>query len=285
MGRPLASLFAAAALLVSAPSALAAGTARADPDEMGSDPPPDPPDGEDPADELERPPRPPLAPPIELPEPPAWKRHIELGGDAAYVIRPFANGLEDSAIAYQPAIGFGVHLHWDLLEFLQLRIYFLDAHHDLTIPQGALATGSSNSISASASLSDMTVESIAFGVRLAPTLQLGRHARGWISAGIGWGRFTFPSMTVQEKTGMEFLVRGRAGSFAEFPFGLGVSYEVWPRWLALEYEATAAPVVGQSGDAFEPFQAIDDSGNARDVGPFGAIEASFVQTLGLSLIL
>jgi hypothetical protein len=72
---------------------------------------------------------------------------------------------------------------------------------------------------------------------------------------------------------------------AEFPFGRGASVDGIPRWLAIGDEASAAPVTGQSGDAHEVLQALDPAGNVRHLGAFGAVEASFVPTLGLSLIL
>jgi hypothetical protein len=67
--------------------------------------------------------------------------------------------------------------------------------------------------------------------------------------------------------------------------GLGIGYDVWPRWLTITYEATAAPITGNSGEAHEPFQAVDADGMTREVGPIGGAELSVVQTLGLSIIL
>ena len=92
-------------------------------------------------------------------------------------------------------------------------------------------------------------------------------------------------MIVNEGKDDEFEIRERSSVFVEFPFSLGISFDVIERWLAVEYEATAAPVTGQSGSAHEPFQTTDANGKTLDVGKFDAIEASFVQTLGLSLIL
>jgi len=229
-------------------------------------------------------PRPPL-PEVDPPPPPRWDRSIEVGGDAAFVIRPFANGVVAGPVRYEAAIGWGVHLHWELLDWLRLHPYFIDAHHDLAIPTGALATTSPNSVSRASTVAESTATSFVFGAKLAPTLELSRYARGWLSAGVGWGRFSFPTMTITEPSGAVFDVGERAGVFVEFPLGVGLSYEVWPDWLTIEYEATAAPIVGQSGTAHEPAQAVDAAGQLRDVGPIGAIEASFVQTLGLSLLL
>jgi hypothetical protein len=140
-------------------------------------------------------------------------------------------------------------------------------------------------VSRGSTVSESTATSFVFGLKVAPTLLLSDDVRGWLSAGVGWGRFTFPTMTVTEPGGAIFDVPERNGVFVEIPFGVGLAYEVWPSWLTIEYEATAAPVVGQSGSAHESFQAVDAAGQLRDIGPIGAVEASFVQTLGLSLLL
>jgi len=238
-------------------------------------------------------PRPPLPPEVVLSEAPKWKRRLEIGGDFAIILRPFANGLAPSEITYLPAPAWGVHLHWAIFSWLRLHPYFLDAHHSIDIPAGALRADGSPSappISDQATLSEVVAETFVFGAKLAPTLNVTDRLRGWISVGVGWGRFAFSSITVTENTvptdsGGTYEVRERAGVFVEFPFGLGMSFDVIPRWLAVEYEFSAAPVVGQSGTAHETFQAVDEAGTIRNVGAFGAIEASFVNALGLSLIL
>jgi len=238
----------------------------------------------------EQEPRPPLPPGVELGEPPEWERRIEVGGDFAVVVRPFANGLEPSKITYLPAPAWGVHLHWALFRWLRIHPYFLDVHHDIDIPAGALSQGGKEPIHFGAALSDVVVETFVFGAKLAPTLEFTDRLRAWVSAGVGWGRFNFSAMTVEEDPNLEnsggtYEVRERSGVFVEFPFGVGVSFDVIERWLAVAYEFSAAPVVGQSGNAHELFQAVDAAGETRDVGAFGAIEASFVNALGLSLIL
>ena len=223
-----------------------------------------------------------VEPPATLP----WGRRLEIGGSYAMVFRPFANGLTPSSIGYNPALAaWALHLHWDLFPFLRFHPYFLDAHHGLDIPAGALSSGTSDSIAAGATVADTTVATFVLGAKLAPTWPISDRFRAWIAAGIGWGRYEFPEMVVTEPSGAQLTIRERSGVFVEFPLGLGASFDIIERWLAIEYEATAAPATGQSGSAYEVFKAIDSSGNLKDVGMFGAVEVSFVQTLGLSLIL
>ena len=78
------------------------------------------------------------------------------------------------------------------------------------------------------------------GAKVQPTLNFTPRLRAWLTAGIGWGRFTFPEMTFTENE-QEFVVRQRNSVFVEFPLGLGVSYDIIEDWLALEFESTAAP--------------------------------------------
>jgi len=216
---------------------------------------------------------------------PEWERRLEIGGDILVVSRPFASALSAVGVRYGAAIGWGVHLHWDLFPWLRLHPYFVDAHHDVHIPHNALTTDAENSIPAGTTYSEITADSFAFGAKLAPTLPLSDRARAWISAGVGWGRLNVPAMVITDPAGAQFDVRKRDGVFVEFPIGIGVSYDVIPQWLAIEYEASAAPITSQSGTAHETVQAVDADGATRDVGPLGAFEASFVQRLGLTLIL
>ncbi len=222
---------------------------------------------------------------VAPPEPPKWQRRLEIGASFAFVLRPFAEALGPTDISYAPAPGFQVHLHWPVFDWLRFNPYFLHAFQALEIPPGALTSGTANSIGAEATISDASVATFVLGAKIAPTLNFSDRWRGWLTAGIGWGRFEFPTMTVTENDGTSYEIRERAAVVVEFPLGAGIAFDVIERWMSIHYEATAAPITGQSGAAHEVFQAVDADGEIRDVGGFGAIEASFVQTLGVSLIL
>lgn len=229
-------------------------------------------------------PRPPLEE-LREPEPPPWEPRLEIGGAFAFVLRPFANAVApETGINYKPAPGWGVVLRWTIYDWIAIHPYFIDSHHRLDIPAGALATGASDSIAPDATIQTNSVTTFSFGAKLAPTWEIIPRLRVWAAVGIGWGRFEFPTMTLTEGDS-SYVVEDREGVFVEFPMGLGISYDVIDRWLAVGYEATAAPITGQTGSAHEPFQAVDADGNTRDVGPLGAIEASIVQTLSVTVIL
>jgi len=201
------------------------------------------------------------------------------------VVRPLSDAEIENGTRYAPAPAWGLHLRWRLLSFLRFHAYFVDSHHTVELPQGALVPSTDNAIASDATPSEISVATFVFGGRLAPTWELSERLRLWLAAGVGWGRFEYPTMTITEADGAQFEVRERDGSFVEFPFSVGGSFDVIDRWLAVELELTAAPATGQSGSAHRTFQTTDADGQIRQVGGFGAIEASFTQTIGLSLIL
>ncbi|MBI4702809.1 MAG: hypothetical protein HY744_16945 [Deltaproteobacteria bacterium] len=285
---PLLACLAGAALLL-LPAVTLAGEPEAEPAPSPPAPGPEPGEGHDPplydvdVDPVGE--RAELPPGAALGEAPRWERHLELGGEVVWVSRPFVQGEAATAVRYDPFVGFGLHLRWELLRFLRFHPYLVDVHHDVRVPSGALATAAPGSVRPDATVSPSSASTYVFGARIEPTLWLSDRARAWVGAGVGWGRFEFPAVTVTEPGGAPFEVRSRSAVFVEFPISVGVAFDVVPRWLAVEYEIYGAPVVGQSGDALDPFQAVDAAGTMRELGPLGAIEASFVHALGLALIL
>jgi hypothetical protein len=107
-----------------------------------------------------------------------------------------------------------------------------------------------------------------------------------MSAGIGYGRFSFPRMKVQaQDAAKEYEVRERAMSFAEIPLGIGTSYDIIRNWLTIELEVYGAFALGQEGESVQGAQAVDRAGRIQHIGGLPKIDGSFVQTLGLSLVL
>ncbi|WP_437764177.1 hypothetical protein WMF27_36860 [Sorangium sp. So ce281] len=236
------------------------------------------------AEQPPRPPRPPLppAPPrTRLP----WARHIEVGADIALVNR---FGSDDAAgqptgIRLKPALGVGAHARWEIFDYLRFSAFFVHAKHELALQAGALAQP--GPITAEPREDGApTVRTLALGARLAPTLPLGERARSWLSVGVGYDRFDFDRMRVSEPGG-EFTIRERGASYVEIPLGLGVSFDIIRRWLTIELETSGAFLLGRGGDATREGQAIDAQGRRRSVGALPQARGSFVQTLGLSLVL
>jgi len=223
-----------------------------------------------------RPPLPSRAPAVPVP----WVRHVDIGGGLALVNRIAATDAPagtKTPVRYSPSLGFGLWARWEIVRWLRMNLYFVRSGHEAGMPPGALG------LPGDAAPVDLYTYS--FGARLAPTLQFGPRLRGWVSAGAGWGRIEVERFEVTQPNGGTFMVRNRAASFVELPFGLGASFDVIPKWLAVEVEVMGAFNVGERGDALREAQAIDSAGRRIDVGPFPEIRGSFVQTIGLSLVL
>lgn len=228
--------------------------------------------------------RPPL-PDVDGPEAPPWERRLEIGAHFAMVERPFADAaVPGTGIGYKPAPGFGVQLRWNIVSWLRLHAYFHDAHHAIDLPPGGLLSAAADSIPADAAVDPGKAQTFSFGVALAPTWNITDRFRGWVSAGIGWGLFDFTGVTVTLPGSEAVVAPPRSGAFLEFPLGLGVAFDVIERWLVVDVQALAAPATSQSGDAHRDGE-IQADGDQLSVGPFPAAEVSFVQTIGLSLIL
>lgn len=225
----------------------------------------------------DKPARPPPLPPTEdrvLP----WDHLLDIGGDLALVARPATGDAKgrSSRVRYEPATGFALHLRFPVLKHLQIEGYFIDCHHPVTIPRGALGTTDT--------IVSPPVETFVFGARATPNITWGRVTAS-ATAGVGWGRMEFQRMTATTATSAKYTIRERGGSFVEFPIGVGVSIEIVKRWLTFDLRATAAFVIEPNGDAFDLGQTVDASGKLQDVSPMPIMDASLVQTIGFSLML
>ena len=219
---------------------------------------------------------PPLEPPPSKSAP--WERLLDVGGSFAVVTRPSKSDVKGrpSAVRYEAATGFGLHIRWPLLTHLAIEGYYLDFHMPVVIPRGALGLADT--------VTSPPVETYVFGVRLSPSMTWG-PITGRLTAGAGWGRFEFQRMEALTSGGESYVLRERGGSFVEIPVGFGFSWEVVERWLSIDIVGTGAFVAGQHGDAFDPGQTADPAGKLHDLRGLPVIEASFVQTIGFSLLL
>jgi hypothetical protein len=230
----------------------------------------------DPADE--KPPRPPL-PPLPPSQPLPWEQHGEIGFGPALVIKPvhLDGDRKPTPVRIQPGVGFNIHISWQIVRYLRVTGYVVESRHTLKFPQGSLGLPGE--------ITSDSMHAYTFGLRLSPSLPLGTRARVWATVGAGWGRLEYPRLTVTEATKGSYVVRERAAAVAEVPLGAGGSFELIPRWLALQLEVTGALVPSQISDAMREGQAIDSAGKMRGVGPMPRLDASIATTLSLSLLL
>ena len=220
-------------------------------------------------------PEPPARPPLR-PEPPSvplpWERHIEVGADLLYLSRP-TGGL----VHLDATVGYGAHLDWQLVRHLRFTFYLEGARHPVQLGKGALRLPGY--------VTSDAVNTYMFGVRFSPSIAFSPRLRGWLTAGFGWGRFEFPRMNAQDPGQAVFTIPERSEYVAELPLGVGLSFDLIPRWLSLRAEFTAAPLFGQVGTAVITSQAIDAEGKKRTIGALPDLHVSIVQSLGLSLLL
>jgi opacity protein-like surface antigen len=227
--------------------------------------------------EPEPPPRPKPLEPLAL-HPPKATRHIDLGVGLSLLDRLTSGETTDgpTSVRYPAALGLSFSGRVDVFRHLRAGVYVMRHVADMELADGALGLPGNPGAA--------SVASYSLGFRLAPTWPLSDRARLWVSAGVGWGRTEIGRFSVASPTG-SFEVRERSSSHLEWPVGLGFSLDLIPNWLALELEVTGAVFTGERGDALRSGQAVDASGHVLRFSPFPAVEATFVQTLGLALLL
>ena len=203
---------------------------------------------------------------------------FDIGPEALLVNRLASDTIDGlpSHISYRPTLGFGVHARVQVIRYLQVGAYFAGTTHGINFGPGALGVHGS--------IDSESLTTLWFGAKLMPTLPLAERVRLWGTLGLGWGRFELPQMTVREPGRQAFIIKGRGNSFVEFPMGFGVSFEVIKNWLSVDVELTGAPMLHKKGTSFVPVQALDN-GHKRTIGPMAETHLSFVQSLGLSLLL
>ncbi len=207
------------------------------------------------------------------------ERRLDLGAGPAFVARFAAAeaGNDASGVTYEPTLGLAVHLRIPIFEHVEVSPYLVVASHAVDVPDGSMGIAGS--------IETGSVTAMCFGARVARTVEVASAVRVWASAGVGYGRMEFGRMIAREGSRAAWEIRDRGATFIEFPFGMGAAYTLVPRWLSLDLEGAAGPVVDKRGTAFATTRAIDDSGLVRRVGALPEVEASLVVALGVSLIL
>ncbi len=235
-----------------------------------------------------RPPTLPYEPPVQV----AWERHLEVGPDLAFVTQPASHDQHGHAtgVHYNSTFGFAAHATWQMLKNLQFSFYFVDSNQGLRFDPGALGLGGSSQIS-----SRDSAHTYSFGVRFQPLIPFTPNIRGWLSGGIGWARWDFPRMEVADSTmhcaqntywpSNCYMLYERSDNMAVFPLGVGASFDLIPRHLALVVEFTAAIPAFQSGTAVSTTRAVNDLGANVKVGGLPIIDVMLVESVGLSIVL
>ena len=203
----------------------------------------------------------------------------ELSALAGYGVRSAStdDSVNPDGIGYDPAFQLSFQARGYVWSWLNFAAYYVRSSHEINLPHGA---------------ADINYEQIemgkvltySLGARLEPSYHVSDELRTWLSIGIGWGRMSLDKVNVVEAD-RSYTIRERTGVFVEVPVGIGASYEVVPRWLAIQAEADIAHLSKQSGKLFDPTSYVDSQGTLDRVGPMPTqtISASFL--LGVSLLL
>lgn len=197
---------------------------------------------------------------------------IQIGPDFGFIQR--AAQANDAGIEYGPGITFGAHAQIMSLRWLRFSFYYLHARQPLEIPAGSF-TGFST-----ARAEHEFFTSYVLGARMQPTLTLSSRLHLWASAGAGWGKVNAPAMTL-EASGRSANVATRDGVVVELPFGVGGSFDIIERWLAVSFDATYAIQTRQSGQIYSNSQAVDSTGHLVEVGPLPKLGPGMSATASL----
>lgn len=219
-----------------------------------------------------RPPPPAELEPAKLPE----TRHVDIGAGVALVQRVADGQTSGGVLRYPAGVGVGLSARVNVAQYLRASLYVVRASTETDITPQALGLPGNPA--------EVRITNYSFGLRLSPMLPLSPRARVWATIGAGWGRLEVGRFNVNLNPDEFYQVRERQFSFVEFPMGLGFSIDIVKNWLALEFEATGAFHAAERGTARENGQVIV-SGDRMRVLPFPEISATFVETIGLALIL
>lgn len=203
----------------------------------------------------------------------------ELSALAGYGVRSAStdDSVNPDGIGYDPAFQLSFQARGYVWSWLNVAAYYVTSSHEINLPRGAAGFDYEQ-------IEMGKVLAYSLGARIEPTYRVTDEFRTWLSIGIGWGRMRLDKVNVVEAD-RSYTVRKRTGVFVEVPLGIGASYEVIPRWLAIQAEADIAPLSKQSGKLFDPTTFVDSQGTLDSVGPMPTqtISASFL--LGVSLLL
>jgi len=199
------------------------------------------------------------------------KGQLQIGPDFGLIARPAKD--DAAGISYGTGIAYGAHAQILTAPWLRFSLYYLRARQPVTMPAGSLLPGT-------AVEGDPHLGSYVLGARIQPTLNLGQRLHLWANAGAGWGKVTVPAMKLTQGAD-SMRVGPRDGVLVEIPVGVGGSFDIIRRWLAVSIDATYAFSMKQSGDAYREAQVVDAKGEMLHVGPMPKLGSAVTGTISL----
>jgi hypothetical protein len=172
-----------------------------------------------------------------------------------------------------------VHARVEVLPWLGARAIVTRSNIPVTIAPGALLAGTR--------ADQPSLDVLELGGRVEPTWLVNPRTRLWFGLGAAWNRIRAeePALSGRPVQGAR-----RSGVGVEYMAALGGTFDVIPKWLAVSASLSASALGAQSGNVFEPLQAIDES-IARPNDPLVHIaglpkfEAAYSALLGIGLLL
>jgi hypothetical protein len=218
------------------------------------------------ADEQEPPPY------TREPEAPQPMRNVDLGPDFGVAYRP-ASG---SGVTYEAAFAWGLHARLELARWMGFRVLFVKSEHAVSIEPGALKVPGSQ-------IHQPDLEMTLIAGRIEPTWVVMPRLRLWGGPSAGLAYFIAP---VSRTTGsMKLESVRRTGAVIELGGALGATFDVIPDWLTAQLCGTAATTIGNTGDAFDPPQSFDATGNRVYMDGLPEFGGSFALMAGLGVVL
>ena len=196
---------------------------------------------------------------------------------AGVAMRFADSGDDPDEIGYRPGVQLIVQGRGYVWSWLNAAIYHRRAHHQIDIPRGAAGMDYEH-------MDKDSVLAYSLGARFEPTYRIMDSVRVFAIVGIGWGKLNMGRIHVQESA-RSYMVRDRSGVFVEIPLGLGLAYEVIPRWLAIQAEVDVSPFWKQSGGVHGTSPYTDSDGILGSVGPMPMQTHSASFLFGVSLLL
>jgi hypothetical protein len=208
----------------------------------------------------------------QAPGAPEPLRNVDLGPDFGVAYRP-ASGDD---VSYGPGFAWGLHMRIELARWLGFRAYFVNSDHSVEIAPGALNVPESQ-------IHQPDLEMTLIAGRIEPTWVVTPRLRLWGGPSVGLSYFIAP---VSRTTGsFELESARRTGAVMEFGGALGATFDVIPAWMTAQLYGTAATTVGDTGDAFDPPQSFDATGNRRYMGGLPKFAGSFALLAGFGVVL
>jgi hypothetical protein len=212
-------------------------------------------------------------PVLEKPRPMAHVPKLELGFDAGVVSRPS----EGDLVHYGLGWAVGPHVRVDILRALAARVQARFEGNSVSFDDGALG------LPRGTRYQSPDFRRVSLGIAAEPTWTPLARLDLWIGLGVGWGRTTVGPLQTSGAESVELPIRSAV--FVEFPFSLGVRYQILPRHLVVNVSGSASFLSNQSGRLEDDHDTPGASGRLVTVRGFPTLGTSFAALAGIGVLL